>query len=102
VVPSLPIGYSGNAGVYAASIVLDRQLVKPGDDLHVTGAEPLSFSACIPHVAAPWVAAVALDVLTQGRAMFCSGFVRVVLEVRLTDTAACLPAVPPASIVHST
>jgi hypothetical protein len=37
VVPSLPSGYSGNAGAYAASIVLDRQLVKPGDELHVTG-----------------------------------------------------------------
>ncbi|KAF6261957.1 hypothetical protein COO60DRAFT_1458856 [Scenedesmus sp. NREL 46B-D3] len=36
VVPSLPSGYSSNAGAYAASIVLDRQLVKPGDDLHLT------------------------------------------------------------------
>eukprot|EP00882_Tetradesmus_deserticola_P026859 GHRQ01029672.1.p2 GENE.GHRQ01029672.1~~GHRQ01029672.1.p2 ORF type:complete len:114 (-),score=33.09 GHRQ01029672.1:925-1266(-) len=37
VVASLPSGYSSNAGAYAAVIVLDRQLVKPGDDLHLTG-----------------------------------------------------------------
>jgi hypothetical protein len=37
VVPSLPSGYLNAAGAYAASIVLDRQLVKPGDDLHITG-----------------------------------------------------------------
>eukprot|EP00882_Tetradesmus_deserticola_P010136 GHRQ01010711.1.p1 GENE.GHRQ01010711.1~~GHRQ01010711.1.p1 ORF type:complete len:517 (+),score=185.74 GHRQ01010711.1:105-1553(+) len=36
VVASLPSGYSSNAGAYAAVIVLDRQLVKPGDDLHLT------------------------------------------------------------------
>ncbi|WIA22673.1 hypothetical protein OEZ86_009641 [Tetradesmus obliquus] len=36
IVPNLPSGYSGSAGAYAATIVLDRQLVKPGDDLHIT------------------------------------------------------------------
>jgi hypothetical protein len=52
VVPSLPSGYSSNAGAYAASVVLDRQLVKPGDDLHITGGRgwaecQLSYHTCM-------------------------------------------------------
>lgn len=37
VVPQLPASYSNAGNKYSGAIVLDRQLVKPGDDLHVTG-----------------------------------------------------------------